>query len=195
VCYVPWLTRTGITVGLFLGIIAVIFTEKFGMQIAWAFGYELPWGRWPLTMHSAFWGILFNLGAAVLISAFTQNREATAHRMKFHDFLREHAGVPAEKRKWIPVAWIITLLWFFFGIGPGAVIGNWIFGNPNDAATWMFGMPSIWAWQIVFWAVGVFMMWYLAYYMRMSTVPEREIEALVEDIGDLSKARMDVDKP
>ena len=31
----------------------------------------------------------------------------------------------------------------FFGIGPGAVIGNTIFGSPNDATTRVFGMPSI----------------------------------------------------
>ncbi len=196
ICYVPWFTRTGITVGLFLGILGVIFTESIGATLAGSVGVELPWGRWPLTMHSAFWGILFNLGAAIIISAVTQNSDATSHRMKFHDFLREHAGVPADKKGMIPVAWIITLLWFFFAIGPGAVIGNWIFGNPNDATTWMFGMPSIWAWQLLFWAVGVFMMWFLAYYMKMSTVPHREVEALVEDIGDLEgKARMDIDKP
>ena len=29
------------------------------------------------------------------------------------------------------------------------------------------------------------MMWFLAYKMEMSTVPEREIEALTEDIGDV----------
>jgi SSS family solute:Na+ symporter len=28
------------------------------------------------------------------------------------------------------------------------------------------------------------MMWFLAYKMEMSTLPEREVEALVEDIGD-----------
>ena len=51
------------------------------------------------------------------------------HKMKFHNFLKEYAGLPDEKRNLIPIAWIITLLWFFFGIGPGAVIGNWIFGD------------------------------------------------------------------
>jgi len=197
VCYVPWFTRAGITIGLLFGIIGVIFTENFGGQIAGAFGYTLPWGRWPLTMHSAFWGILVNLGAAILISAVTQNREAYAHRMKFHNFLREHGSVPEHKRSLIPAGWIITLVWFFFAIGPGAVIGNTIFGSPTDAATWIFGMPSIWAWQILWWALGVFMMWFLAYRIGMSTVPEREVEALVEDIGDLGegKVRLDLDKP
>ncbi|GBF27247.1 monocarboxylate transport permease protein [bacterium MnTg02] len=184
VCYVPWFTRQGITIGLFFGIIGVIFTETFGQTIAGAFDYTLPWGRWPLTMHSAFWGMLLNLSAAILISAVTQNKEAMDHRMKFHNFLREHSSLPESKRGLVPVAWIIVLVWFFFGIGPGAVIGNAIFGDPQNAATWVFGMPSIWAWQILWWALGVFMMWFLAYKMEMSTVPKREVEALVEDIGD-----------
>jgi solute:Na+ symporter, SSS family len=48
----------------------------------------------------------------------------------------------------------------------------------------MFGMPSIWAWQLLWWALGVFMMWFLAYKMEMSTIPSKEIYALTEDIGD-----------
>jgi hypothetical protein len=39
------------------------------------------------------------------------------------------------------------------------------------------------------------MMWFLAYKMQMSTMPEREIVALVDDIGDIKVARLDVDKP
>lgn len=190
VCYFPWLTRQGVTVGLFLGIIAVIFTEKFGGQIAGAFGFELGWGRWPLTMHSAFWGMLFNLGAAVAISAVTQNKDDMDHKMKFHNFLKEHCGLSPEKKKLVPIAWIITLVWFFFGIGPGAVIGNTVFGDPNNYDSWIFGMPSIWAWQILWWALGVFMMWFLAYKMEMSTVPTKEIEALVDDIGDLDQSKV-----
>ena len=54
---------------------------------------------------------------------------------------------------------------------------------------WTFGIPSIWAWQILFWLLGVFMMWLLAYKMEMSTVPDSEIEALVEDIGDVAPAQ------
>ena len=105
--------------------------------------------------------------------------------MRFHAFLKEHAGLPERRKALIPWAWGITIAWFFFGIGPGAVIGNTIFGNPNDAATWMFGIPSIWAWQILWWALGVGMMWFLGYKMQMSTVPEQEVVALVEDIGDV----------
>ena len=188
VCWWPWLTRQGVTLGLAAGLVAVTLTESIGMQ--W-FGIE-AWGRWPLTMHSAGWGILFNLSIAIAVSAMTQNKEETDHRMGFHNFLREHATLPAAKKGLVPVAWIITLVWFFFGIGPGAVVGNTFFGDPNDAATWTFGMPSIWAWQLLWWALGVFMMWFLAYKMEMSTVPEKEVEALHEDIGDV---HLDVNKP
>ena len=185
VCWWPWLTRAGIVLGLIAGLVAVTLTENIGAQY-------MPWGRWPLTVHSAGWGILFNLGVAILVSAFTQNREDHAHKMGFHNFLREHARLPADKKGLAPIAWIVTLVWFFFGIGPGAVIGNTLFGNPNDAATWVFGMPSIWAWQLIWWAIGVFMMWLLAYRMELSTVPAKEIEVLHEDIGDV---HLDLDRP
>jgi hypothetical protein len=185
VCWWPYLTRQGITVGLIAGLIAVTLTESIGAQY-------MPWGRWPMTLHSAFWGIFFNFGLAIIISAMTQNDQEREHRMTFHNFLREHAGLPEDKKKLVPIAWIITLGWFFFGIGPGAVIGNTIFGSPNDSTTWMFGMPSIWAWQLLWWALGVGMMWFLAYKMALSTVPSKEVEALQEDIGDI---QLDVDRP
>ncbi|UCH81625.1 MAG: sodium:solute symporter family protein [Nitrospiraceae bacterium] len=191
ICYWPFLTRRGITLGLIAGLVAVTCTETIGTT--W-FGIT-AWGRWPWTLHSAGWGIIFNFGIAILVSAVTQDSESRAHRQKFHDYLQEHAGIPADKKSLVPLAWIIVLVWFLFAQGPGAVLGNTLFGNPTDSSTWTFGMPSIWAWQIIWWALGVGMMWFLAYKMNMSTIPEKEIEVLVEDIGDARKARLDVDKP
>ncbi|MBT6913180.1 MAG: sodium:solute symporter [Rhodospirillaceae bacterium] len=186
VCWFPWITRQGATLGLAAGLIAVIFTENFGLNIASAFGIDLAWGRWPWTMHSAGWGMIFNLSICVIVSAMTQDEGSRSHRMIYHDFLREHAMLPADKKKLVPVAWIITLAWLFFGVGPGAVIGNTVFGAPNAGVEgWTFGIPSIWAWQILFWALGVGMMWFLAYKMEMSSVPSKEIEVLTEDIGDV----------
>lgn len=186
ICWIPWITRSGATWGLAAGLIAVVLTDSFGQTIGDWFG-GLPFGRWPLTIHSAGWGIIANVIVCVVLSALTQDERATAHRMKYHNFLREHASLGADKRKLIPVAWVVTLAWFFFGIGPGAVIGNDIFGAPDAGVEgWTFGIPSIWAWQILFWLLGVAMMWLLAYKMEMSTVPTTEVEALVEDIGDTS---------
>jgi len=185
ICYFPWFTRQGVTAGMAAGIVAVMLTESIGQKL---FGAALPWGRWPLTMHSAFWGMFFNLGIATIVSTMTQNASDRAHRQKYHDFLQQHAGLPASKQGLKPVAWAITLAWLFFGIGPGAVIGNDIFGAPNDYASWTFGIPSIWAWQILFWALGVGMMWFLAYKMEMSTIPDKEIVALTDDIGNTQRA-------
>ncbi len=185
VTYIPWITRQGATWGLAVGLIAVIMTEKFGGSIAGFVGIDLPWGRWPWTIHSAGWGIIFNLLVCIPVSAMTQDAAAREHRMKYHNFLKEHCGLSPEKAKLKPIAWGIALAWMFFGIGPGAVIGNDIFGAPNVGVEgWTFGIPSIWAWQILFWILGVGMMWFLAYKMEMSTMPTKEVEALVEDIGD-----------
>jgi solute:Na+ symporter, SSS family len=181
VCYWPWLTRQGVVLGLVAGLIAVTLTDMPA-----SFGID-AWGRWPWTIHSAGWGIIFNLAVALIVSAIT--RDDMDRKMEFHTFLAQHAALPPEKQKLIPLAWIITLAWFFFGIGPGAVIGNWIFGNPNEPATWTFGMPSIWAWQLLFWALGVAMMWFLAYVMHMSTVPETEVESLADDIAEIERER------
>jgi solute:Na+ symporter, SSS family len=187
VCWFPWITRQGATWGLAVGLIAVILTEPFGLKILGWFGIDPGWGRWPWTIHSAGWGMIFNLLVCIPISAMTQgDTAAREHRMKYHNFLREHATLSADKKKLVPLAWIITLAWLFFGIGPGAVLGNYVFGAPNaGTAGWTFGIPSIWAWQILFWALGVVMMWFLAFKMEMSTVPDKEITALAEDIGDM----------
>ena len=178
VCWWPWLTRQGVVLGLIAGLVAVTLTESIGSQF-------MPWGRWPLTIHSAGWGILFNFGIAIFISFITQNSSDKEHKMTFHIFLRSHTSAASEQRKpLVLIAWLVTLCWFFFAIGPGAVIGNTIFGDPNDSNTWLFGMPSIWTWQILWWGLGVFMMWFLAYKMKLSTMPDKEIEVLQEDIGD-----------
>ena len=185
VCWIPWITRQGASWGLVAGLLAVIFTEKFGMAIAGSMGVDLPWGRWPWTIHSAGWGIIFNVAVCTIVSAMTQTENGTKHRMGYHNFLREATSLPASKKSLVPVAWIVTLAWLFFGIGPGAVIGNTIFGAPNEGPEgWTFGIPSIWAWQILFWILGVAMMWFLAYKMELSTPPKTKIEPLTDDIGD-----------
>ncbi len=185
VCWTPWITRQGATWGLAAGLLGVIFTESFGIQILATVGLD-GWGRWPWTIHSAGWGIFFNVVVCVVISAMTQTDAGRAHRMTYHNFLREHAVLSADKRRLIPWAWVVTLAWMFFGIGPGAVLGNYVFGEPNAGVDgWVFGMPSIWAWQILFWILGVAMMWFLAFKMEMSLVPDKEVEALVDDIGDV----------
>lgn len=177
VCYWPFLTRQGVVTGLISGIIAVTLTFKFK--------FGLPWGAYPLTLHCAGWGILFNLPVAIMVSFFTQPDKAeTERRQGFHDFIDKHTALPPEKKSLVPVGWVITIIWFLFAIGPFCVIGNTIFGDPMKPATWFMGMPSIWIWQIVWWIFGIFMMWFLAYKLEMSTNVPEEFEALKHDIYD-----------
>ena len=125
------------------------------------------------------------LGAAIWPLVDQMNPDASVKAVSTTEV---DAGLPASKQSPKPAAWIITIAWLFFGIGPRAVIGNDIFGSPNDITTWTFGIPAIWAWQILFWLLGTGMMWFLAYKMEMSTMPRKNVSALVDDIGDSARA-------
>jgi Na+/proline symporter len=167
-CYWPFLTRQGVAAGLVAGLIAVTLTDAVGPD--WL-GIS-AWGRWPLTIHAAGWGLAVNLGVAVLVSLVT--RDDRDRRLEFHRLLRAEAAVPSGKRRLVPLAWALTLLWLVLAIGPGTVIGNTAFGDPNDPSTWWLGMPSIWLWQILGWASGVALLWFLAYHMELATVSRHE---------------------
>jgi Na+/proline symporter len=164
VCYFPWFTRKGVVAGLVAGLVAVTLTDRTS---AW---FGLPWGAYPLTIHSAGWGILFNLAIAVIVSKMTNKdpKEKEA-KEKRHKFLQLVSGIsPAQKRK-VSLAWILTIIWFLVGFGPFATIGNTLFSNPNSPATWVpFGLPSLWVWQLLFLVYGIFVMWFLAFQVGLS---------------------------
>ena len=151
------LTRQGIVWGLVAGIIAVSAT------------YMIESFQYPLTIHSAGWGILVNLPVAILVSYFgPQPNEAHKQRLdEFHGYLAQTAAVPPQKRNLKRLMWVLTPLWFIFAIGPGIVLGS-------DAQTFIWGLPKLWVWQIVWWAVGVVMMYVLAFRLEMSTPPREE---------------------
>ena len=177
ICWVRWFTREAVLLGLIAGLAAVVLTEPFGGALAQFFGVALPWGRWPWTIHSAGWGIAINIAVVLLVSALTQTEAGRAHRARFHDYLREVASLGDAKRGLRTVAWTLTLGWLFFAIGPGALLGNDLFGAPNAGlAGWILGIPSLWAWQILWWGLGVLLIWFLAYKMELSTSPRARIE-------------------
>ncbi|HOW76172.1 MAG TPA: sodium:solute symporter family protein [Candidatus Competibacteraceae bacterium] len=178
VCYWPFLTRQGVTAGLLLGLVAVTLTEAAGLR--W-FGITV-WGRWPLTIHAAAWGLLANFGVAMLISALT--RDDAERKLECHRWLAERTALPPHKRRWVwPIA-ILTGLWLLIVAGPGAIIGNTLFGDPNAPATWLFGIPSIWAWQMGGWAVGVGLLALLAYFLELGVATATDTEsAKFERVG------------
>jgi hypothetical protein len=66
--------------------------------------------------------------------------------------------------------WSLTLLWVFFALGPGAIIGNSFFAHPVfTEANLSLGVPSLWVWQTLFWIIGVMLVWWFAYHSRLST--------------------------
>jgi len=160
ICYIPWFTKTGIIFGLIAGLLVTIITGSLGQNL---FADFLPWGIWPLTIYSAFWGMIFNLTISISISIFTQKKDELDHKTKFHNFLNSNLiENNFNKKLKIIFSFLIFGIWIFFALGPGSIIGNDIFGSPNNKSTWIFDIPSIWAWQTFFWLLGIFALWNLA---------------------------------
>ena len=162
VCYWPFLTRQGVIAGLLVGLVVVTLTEAVGLS---KLGID-AWGRWPLTIHAAAWGLLANFGVAISLSAFT--RDDPEHKTECHRWLDEQTRLPSRKRRWVRPITVLMLLWMGFAAGPGAVLGNTLFGDPADPTTWLFGFPSIWVWQLGGWAIGVGLLAALAYFLELS---------------------------
>ena len=173
----PWITRGAATMGDIIGFIIVILTETIGQQIT---GNRLPWGRWPLTIHSGVWGLIFNVFVCFSISAFSSfsNNDAyRSHRLKFHNFFREHSGLHPSRRRIKSFAYVIVLIWIF-AVGPGLVIGNDFFGSPNTGYDgWALKIPSIWGYQLICWFIGIGLLWFLANKMDLSTLPKKPIQS------------------
>jgi hypothetical protein len=163
-CYFPKLSTKAVVFGLIAGLIAVTLTDKTS---AW---FGVPWGSYPLTIHSAGWGILINLIVVGLGTIFFPDSEDRITQKKNrHKFIQSISGLPSHRKKIVPLAWVLTLIWFIVGFGPFATIGNALFSNPNNPITWFpIGLPSLWVWQLIFLLYGIFVMWFLAFYMGLS---------------------------
>ena len=164
ICYYKGFTQKGVVAGLVIGLIAVTLTDRTS---AW---FGVPWGAYPLTIHSAGWGIFFNLITVFLVSHFSVETDVEQkNKAKKHQLLQAVSGMNSARKKKIRLAWILTLFWFLVGFGPFATIGNTLFSDPNTPALWApFALPSIWVWQIIFLGYGIFVMWFLAFHMGMS---------------------------
>ena len=174
ICYYKGFTRKGVVWGLVIGLIAVTLTDKTS---AW---FGVPWGAYPLTIHSAGWGIFFNLITTFIVSHFSNETDIEkAVKAKKHQLLQSITGMSSARKNKVKLAWGLTLVWFLVGFGPFATIGNDIFSDPNSPALWApFGLPSLWIWQLLFLGFGIFVMWFLAFYMGMSApIDPKRVEA------------------
>jgi SSS family solute:Na+ symporter len=173
-CWIRAISRQAAVSGAVLGIVAVIITDKLGGDVLSALGLHLPWGRWPWTLHSASWGLFFNVLAVLVISAITPERQKV-HRAKLVSFfLATYSTQTPKSRALKPAAWSAVLAWLFLAIGPGLVIGQNAFASRGGV--WPLGIPPLWAWCLIFWMLGVFLVWFLAYKLELATPPMSDIE-------------------
>ena len=178
ICYYKGFTTKGVVFGLMVGLVAVTLTDKTS---AW---FGVPWGAYPLTIHSAGWGIFFNLLTTFLVSRFSGESDASKLvKTKKHKLLQSITGMTPKRKKKIKLAWGLTLVWFLVGFGPFATIGNAFFSDPNSPALWTpFGLPSLWVWQLMFLGYGIFVMWFLAFHMGFSEpIDPKKVKSLSKE--------------
>jgi hypothetical protein len=170
-CWIPWISRSAVITGLIVGTLPAIFTEPFGLIAFEALFVDLPWGRWPLTVHSAAWGLVFNIAACLLVSLLTQAGEERDQRERLHEEFRRTDRWEPGTRSVRTAKWSLILIWAFFALGPGAILGNSFFSQPVFAGGAVaLGMPSLLMWQLLFWLLGVVLVWWLAYPSRLSII-------------------------
>ena len=81
---------------------------------------------------------------------------------------------PSENgKKWRSIMKVVVPVWFLFAIGPACILGN-------DAFRFC-GFPSLWSWQIVWWILGIVMMWGLCFKAELATTSETQIRRADEE--------------
>ena len=176
ILWLPWMTRRAATAGLIAGLVVVVLTEPLGQLLT---DDALPWGRWPWTIHSGLWGMAANLVICLAVMAAVREDPARRDRDAVHAFLDDRAGSNPRTPRLKSGAWFLVLAWIFFAVGPGAVLGNSLFGAPGAGyQAWLFGTPSLWAWQVAWWLLGIGLVWFLAVKMELSTVTPQTLATL-----------------
>lgn len=200
ICFMRGITRQAATTGVVIGMICVLLTEDAGRWALHFIGLDLPWGRWPWTLHSALWGICFNLLTVLVISVITQQSEQGRMWRAKNAFISETLQGSARVHALRPTAWSVVLAWLFLAVGPGLVMGNTAFVRLSaDHVENMMGAPSLPVWIVIGWALGVIMIWFLSYRMELATplaarvtpiettyeMPERGLEMNTARLGKL----------
>lgn len=187
--FLRWISRSAVLTGLILGSLAVVMTEPPGLILFEGLFLDLPWGRWPMTIHSAGWGLVLNLSAVLLVAIFTRKGAERLHRDRLHDEFAAQAPVDFGGRGARGAKWSLTLIWAFLALGPGAILGNTFFSQPiftEGEAT--LGLPSLWAWQLLFWLLGVPLVWWLAYRCGLGITGEAGLRHIRQDASGVTRA-------
>ena len=126
--------------------------------------------QYPLSMHTAFWGLFTGLVIAYACRGLgiKDNEETIKRQAEVRQWLNDIDGPSEKGRKWRnAMKWVVPL-WYLFAIGPFCILGNFAFE--------FGGFLPIWSWQIVWWIIGIVMMWALCFKAEMSTTSEEQIK-------------------
>ena len=162
-------TGKGITAGVFAGLIAVIVT--YGSVPILGDLYPpinefLGQYQYPLSIHCCGWGILANLIVTVLVSSMTQqSKEEKRMRNEIQDYFNEVDKPSHGGQKWRNFVKFYAPFWWIM-----AFIGAPVFAN----GFW-FGIPAQWIWLFVWWFLGLFMMWAMAWKAELSTMTKNDV--------------------
>jgi Na+/proline symporter len=151
----------GAAIGILAGMVAVWVTSRIYVE--------------PLTIHCAAWGTGIGLLVAYLCRGLgmQDSPETIARQAEVREWL-DNVDAPSESgRKWRNAMKIIVPLWYLFAIGPFCVIGNNAFS--------FAGFPHLWSYQIVFWILGIIMMWALCFKAEMDTTSDEQIRRANEE--------------
>ena len=170
-CWFGWMTRPAVLAGVGFGLFAAFVTDALGIGILAFLGLDVPWGRYPWTIHSAAWGLFFNIVVCLIVSAVSQHTGQNGIRQNLRAFV-SRSLVNEGTSSLNSYAWAAGLAWGFLAVGPGLIFGNYAFVNDG---IWTMDFPSLWAWAMLFWLLGVTLVWLLAYRMGMASHVEMDI--------------------
>jgi Na+/proline symporter len=151
----------GAVLGVLSGMIAVYVT------------YDIF--RYPLSMHCAFWGTAVGLVVAFICRGvgLKDDEETVKRQAEVRSWL-DSVDEPSESGKaWRKIMKIVVPVWYIFAIGPACILGNTAFS--------LNGFPHLWSWQIVWWILGIVMMWALCFKAEMATTNEEQIRRADEE--------------
>jgi solute:Na+ symporter, SSS family len=148
----------GAVLGVLGGMIAVFLTYKI-------------WPN-PLSMHCAFWGTFTGLVVAYICKGLgiKDNEETITRQNEIRAFLDDIDAPSESGAAWRKVMMIVVPVWYFFAIGPACILGNKAFS--------FSGFTPLWSWQIVWWILGIIMMWALCFKAQMSTLSQDRVDRM-----------------
>ncbi|RPH51828.1 MAG: sodium:solute symporter family protein [Desulfobacteraceae bacterium] len=131
----------------------------------------LTYAVWPnpLSMHCSFWGLFSGLLVSYSCRLIRiRDSEKTLKRQLEVRLFLDNIDFPSESgKRWRKAMKIAVPVWFLFAIGPACLLGNSAFS--------FAGFPPLWSWQIVWWTLGIILMWALCFKSELSTVSEAQI--------------------